>query len=280
MKSIIVLILFFAIVLSVNPISAFAHSGKTDSKGGHWNSATGEYHYHHGYSAHDHYDMDGDGIDDCPYEFDERVYGLSNTSDAYDKGYYTGKKDGYDSGYSDGVKNTKSEMEKQTAERIEEAKMQSRNSAYILSAIIGIPILVIYAFVSDMRRSKAERELQERINGLKAELNEQKNINTIQSSCSSIPSISGIPADVTVQASFTPIKGKKSASHPFGEYTVYISKSGTKYHYKKNCCNASSPAHIFDVCYSHSPCSICVPPNRKISEVPVWYKSITKSANK
>ena len=47
-----------------------AHSGKTDGKGGHTNHATGEYHYHHGYSAHDHYDIDGDGKIDCPYTFD------------------------------------------------------------------------------------------------------------------------------------------------------------------------------------------------------------------
>ena len=33
------------------------------------NHSTGKYHYHHGYSAHDHYDMDGDGIKDCPYDF-------------------------------------------------------------------------------------------------------------------------------------------------------------------------------------------------------------------
>lgn len=31
---------------------SFAHSGKTDSKGGHYDRSTGEYHYHHGYPAH------------------------------------------------------------------------------------------------------------------------------------------------------------------------------------------------------------------------------------
>lgn len=49
------------------------HSGKTDSHGGHYNHSTGEYHYHHGYSAHDHYDMDGDGIVDCPYSFKDNT---------------------------------------------------------------------------------------------------------------------------------------------------------------------------------------------------------------
>lgn len=47
--------------------SASAHSGRTDSKGGHYDRSTGEYHYHHGYPAHDHID----GI--CPYDFDDKT---------------------------------------------------------------------------------------------------------------------------------------------------------------------------------------------------------------
>ena len=41
---------------------ASAHSGKTDASGGHWDNSTGEYHYHHGYPAHQH----TNGI--CPYD--------------------------------------------------------------------------------------------------------------------------------------------------------------------------------------------------------------------
>ena len=42
-------------------ISAAAHSGGTDSKGGHIDHSTGEYHYHHGKPAHQH----KNGV--CPY---------------------------------------------------------------------------------------------------------------------------------------------------------------------------------------------------------------------
>lgn len=42
---------------------AFAHSGRTDSKGGHYDRSTGEYHYHHGYKAHQH----DNGV--CPYDY-------------------------------------------------------------------------------------------------------------------------------------------------------------------------------------------------------------------
>lgn len=52
---------------------AFAHSGRTDSKGGHYDRSTGEYHYHHGYKAHQH----ENGV--CPYDYND-------AAEHYDKG--------------------------------------------------------------------------------------------------------------------------------------------------------------------------------------------------
>ena len=65
--------------------SVSAHPGSTDSDGGHTDHSTGEYHYHHGYEAHSHYDMDGDGVVDCPYDFDNQTdhsnHGYSQKAD-------------------------------------------------------------------------------------------------------------------------------------------------------------------------------------------------------
>lgn len=69
--------LLFLIISLVLTMTALAHSGGTDSQGGHTNHSTGEYHYHHGYSAHQHEDLDGDGVLDCPYEF------VDNTEESY-----------------------------------------------------------------------------------------------------------------------------------------------------------------------------------------------------
>lgn len=44
-------------------VPALAHSGRTDGNGGHYNRATGEYHYHHGYPEHQH----PGGV--CPYDY-------------------------------------------------------------------------------------------------------------------------------------------------------------------------------------------------------------------
>lgn len=66
MKKVIVFIIITLIVAFVS-LTGFAHSGGTDSNGGHYDRSTGDYHYHHGYPAHDHKDTNGDGIKECPY---------------------------------------------------------------------------------------------------------------------------------------------------------------------------------------------------------------------
>ena len=72
MKKIIKLVFLFVLLILL-AFYVSAHPGKTDGSGGHTNNSTGEYHYHHGYPAHSHYDMDGDGYLDCPYSFDDRT---------------------------------------------------------------------------------------------------------------------------------------------------------------------------------------------------------------
>ena len=128
-------------ILCIPAAVAFAHPGRTDSSGGHYNRETGEYHYHHGYPAHQH----PNGV--CPYDFDdateessessrpstaqERINsalekledaGYSSSSQSttvqqastsYQRGYDIGYKDGeadgkdagYESGYDDGYSN-------------------------------------------------------------------------------------------------------------------------------------------------------------------------------
>jgi hypothetical protein len=64
-------ILCFILIFTV----CYAHPGKTDSGGGHYNKSTGEYHYHHGYPAHS-----VCGIN-CPYNnIDATNHNSSNSS--------------------------------------------------------------------------------------------------------------------------------------------------------------------------------------------------------
>lgn len=72
-KSIKNVIAIGLVVLSLFVLTVTAHPGRTDSNGGHLNHSTGEYHYHHGYSAHQH--TNGE----CPYEFKDKTdHSVSN----------------------------------------------------------------------------------------------------------------------------------------------------------------------------------------------------------
>lgn len=73
MRHLRLLLLFFGSALALILIS-FAHPGGTDANGGHRDSSTGEYHYHHGYPAHQH----TNGI--CPYKSDDKTGSVSGTS--------------------------------------------------------------------------------------------------------------------------------------------------------------------------------------------------------
>lgn len=76
--------LLIAIILCLClSVVASAHPGRTDSNGGHTDHRTGEYHYHHGYSAHRHYDKDGDGVLECPYTFSGKPNSSENHSNSY-----------------------------------------------------------------------------------------------------------------------------------------------------------------------------------------------------
>ncbi len=108
-KKTIIIILIIAVIIV--PVFAFAHSGRTDSSGGHRDIFAGEYHYHHGYSAHQH----SDGV--CPYEDDSDLTAAENnisfaewsntkkakeTTAEYNDRYEAGYDDGYLIGYSEG----------------------------------------------------------------------------------------------------------------------------------------------------------------------------------
>ncbi len=79
-----VLCIITAIICGLSfTVLCFAHSGKTDSSGGHYDSSAGEYHYHHGYSAHQH--PNGD----CPYDFDDKTnHGIIENDNETDQNYF------------------------------------------------------------------------------------------------------------------------------------------------------------------------------------------------
>ena len=139
-------------ILFVTCIVAVAHSGRTDANGGHWNRSTGEYHYHHGYSAHDH----PNGV--CPYEQPNTTtkpntntsnsnqtttldglkanYSADNDSyvRGYDQGYSVGNSKGHNEGYDEGYNKGIEEATK--------GKKQFYLIMFILTAVIALVSIV------------------------------------------------------------------------------------------------------------------------------------------
>ena len=155
-------ILFFLLLLLCFPIASLAHPGRTDANGGHYDRSTGEYHYHHGYPAHQH----TDGI--CPYDYDDQTGDSSGSSlgdnteyipsavadssynDSYDDGYISGYNDGYDSGSDDGYE--------QAAAQKEEEYFPLLAAAILIPTVLGIVGILRTNHKSSILRNSLQQE--------------------------------------------------------------------------------------------------------------------------
>ena len=77
MRRIVILLFNFILTMSFLSTVAYAHPGRTDGNGGHFDRDSGEYHYHHGYPAHSH--TNGE----CPYDFDDKTNHTPNNSNSH-----------------------------------------------------------------------------------------------------------------------------------------------------------------------------------------------------
>lgn len=165
MKRVFVLSALAAFMVCSISVTAYAHPGKTDSDGGHYDWAIGEYHYHHGYPAHDHNDDDGDGIIDCPYDFRNKTgsnsgYGYTSSNDDYlssVSSYNEGYNYGYDAGYDDG---NATGYEKGFQEGAD--KQTPRWSLFLSLAVIVILFFVNRSLRSDIKQLRKNQEKTEK----------------------------------------------------------------------------------------------------------------------
>ena len=232
-------------MLFLFPTDAFAHSGRTDGNGGHHDGS--DYHYHHGYPAHDHWDMDGDGIKDCPYNFVDKTGQNSGTSSSNKK---------------PAVNNTTSNT---TIPSTSKTSDSSNDVHPLLWIAVGIFLSwVIYSFIQFRRKEKEEEK--------KVLAIQESNQKVLQSlNCENI----SIPKGVVLLPDGTPIRGYTSSSRPYGDYTVYISPKGTRYHTSYRCCPNGTPTHLFKIPKHLLPCRNCASNMQYKQIVPGWYSELT-----
>lgn len=229
-----------AIVFALTAIScsAFAHPGRTDSDGGHFDRSDGSYHYHHGYPAHDHVD----GV--CPFNFDDRT--------------------GWNSGSSSSSSRTKSSSasspSKQKDGVAEEVLLLSVSAVFIVSSILHF-----------RREQKEEREAalrKEREVARVAKLEAERREFLSLYEGHRLSEIAPPPSpDMRIGADGLPCSdgpGKWGSA-----FTVYVTYRGRVYHSRPVCGTACGrPVNIAQV-GNYPPCGRC---GRRSCADLSWYR--------
>lgn len=303
------------LLLAALPVSVLAHPGKTDGSGGHTDHSTGEYHYHHGYSAHQHYDIDGDGEPDCPYDFKDK----------------TDHSTGSDNSVLD-ITVPKPSIEIPNFPEIEPPEVTVPDPVYTTTEKEGakvvrnlIPainwiiagilvILVSRCYFLKKRCYEAQEEIadiqtkydtlkkwtvsgitsyrkrvieyQEKIladnnywdPGVKVNFRSASYI-TLYEDHNNTGDPFFLPDGVSVGASGKLICGYVCKSRPYGDFTVYVSNYGSCFHSTSYCSHTElMPAHIMDVISSKRPCSICCRHDYERRK-PEWYINFIRASS-
>lgn len=220
-------------------VPAYAHGGRTDSQGGHYDRSTGEYHFHHGYPAHQH----ENGV--CPYDFDDKT--------------------GESSGASSGGTSSKRPTMVGGMSSSDSAKNDTSSSSSIPVSIIVIwciigfyvllyPLSVVSSAINNRKYKKQWAAKQkERWDTKQKELLDlygEKTKFQIALEC-------GMPCGVEIGPDGLP---KEIGSDNWGQsLTFYVSPSGYAYHARPTCSKAASITTHAANLRNRSPCQRCHP---------------------
>lgn len=239
---------YFCILFFILPTVAFAHPGRTDGNGGHYNRSTGNYHYHHGYTAHDHYDMNGDGTEDCPYNFVDNTKNDTDNAREYAQ--------------------SKTETDIWNASDEPEATQKptfADRYGWILpvAMYLGIPMLYISSTIvtliaSWIRTQRSNKKILREL-GL-------RNLK--------------LPNQIVLLSNGVASLGEPKASSPYGKYTVYTTQRGKTFHKNQRCSRSGTPMHIFEIPQTMTPCRRCAKDIQYPVIIPPWYSEIKEKQKK
>lgn len=199
---------------------------------------------------------------------DGQEFGIDEGYDSgYDDGYAMGKKDGQSSGYREGYAQAESEAKK----RIDSAECYAAIITLVACLAVGVPIANIHTN-KQLEREKAVHN--EQIRALKQQQLNEQNTAILQRISPGSEKYVRLPDGVELDIHCIPIKGCKSDSRPYGDFTAYITRNGKKYHYKRGCCGAWDTIHVLDRPVDLTPCSNCVGRDG-YEAIPEWYLRLT-----
>ena len=333
-----ILIVFSLVIFAFffGATSVYAHPGKTDSDGGHTDHDTGEYHYHHGYPAHDHYDIDGDGDIDCPYDFADQT-SHNETDSKADVSTQTKKSESSNKNVSEEVSTYASVIESTPTHPIAEEMSVIHSWEFWTLFILGIVCILLavkvhwkneeinewqasyrnkrleyeksVSEVKETCKSKVEQNkvfYENKVQNLRSTIKELKSKNESLSDDridqeervrmllklvnSQLPEsmredignfledvYSGslkIPNNVFFLDDSTPVSGSITDIKPYGDLTVYVSRTKACYHKDRYCSGVNTPVHAYEIIDRIPPCKKCA--TGYYSGVPEWYIRLKK----
>lgn len=232
--------LFLILVCLCFCVNAFAHSGNTDSSGGHYDRSTGQYHYHHGYPAHQH----TGGT--CPYNFVDKTGSLGGTTKQVD--YLKSQIDDLEF-ETNALKKENDELKAKNSENLKtitELKSTISDKNYCIFGLGSLSALVSFFYLSARSEKKAaEQKLKAFVSSRDSDVAKIKT----QYAEKEKVYISNIEA----------LTNRKVSS---SSLYVKISPNSSVYH-RVNCNSASKYSRtvpIYEVPITFSPCKICCPP--------------------
>lgn len=246
------LTLFAALMFTLSTVTiALAHPGRTDANGGHTDSSTGEYHYHHGYSAHQHYDIDGDGLPDCPYNFDDKT-GQSSGSSSNSSSGSSSSGIVYSGSSSSGSHTTANRGELSLFLKI------------LLLVFFGLPLCygiaavgagIVFGIIAWIKRKRCEKER------FAAEKSEYEKMYAGKDALSlvSVPSGDGVDLNGNPCSQGTGEWGSK--------YTFYVCPNRKTLHKTRGCSGACHPINAASARHGYVTCKRCKPELPDLS----WY---------
>lgn len=242
-------------------VAGFAHPGRTDANGGHWNRSTGTYHYHHGYPEHQH----TNGI--CPYDFDDQTGANSGTSGSSKNPVVRAilgtlpqkKKELFDSQHP------------AITSKQQDASTDGGNSeVWTFLFALGVPVLIVgtsvLEAVHENRRAAASRQKEEVRRAAIAEqmrLERQDQEERLQAERDSfLLAYDGNSLNEVIPPPDGCYLGADGLPHgpgrgKWGEYTMYITAKGKVFHSQSVCGTACGrPINLANVS-GRRPCSRC-----------------------
>lgn len=272
---------WMALVLAVTLCigSASAHPGRTDANGGHYNHSTGEYHYHHGYPAHQHID----GV--CPYDYDDRT-GWNSGSSSQEKGLY----------YLDGTPVERKEETKPKPEPAEDKKDQTGGLIAFFAAVFIFfvwPMLSVIAEGISWYREKRNQQTPTALPEPKPvkpkpvqppmrTISKKERDHMIQADAyrevcggRSIREMAEVPEGVYFDTFDRP--NTLNRDPPEDPFFVYVTKKGESYHLRT--CRLAKNASPMNICQAMAegkqPCKLCRP-MEKLPDFAVRYRELKR----